>query len=154
MRDRPARLTGILGAPSLLENPAKSKFIFSNALPRSPPLASSLPAPCDVPPADSPDAQPHLRLCELPVGAHALIVGVDTAADPGGRLEELGFRPGTRVQLLRRAPLGDPAVYALRGTRFCVRRSEARAVRVRALPDEAVASNGTGGSDEAGGTAS
>jgi len=109
-------------------------------------VASSLPAPSEAPPADGSDERPIQRLSELPVGAHALIVEVDTAADPGARLEELGFLPGTRVQLLRRAPLGDPAVYALRGTRFCVRRTEARAVKVRALPDEA------GGRGEAGET--
>lgn len=109
-------------------------------------MASSLPAPSEAPPADGSDERPIQRLSELPVGAHALIVEVDTAADPGARLEELGFLPGTRVQLLRRAPLGDPAVYALRGTRFCVRRTEARAVKVRALPDEA------GGRGEAGET--
>lgn len=113
-------------------------------------MASSLPFPSDAPPADGPDEQPIQRLSELPVGAHALIVEVETAADPGARLEELGFLPGTRVQLLRRAPLGDPAVYALRGTRFCVRRTEARAVRVRVLPDEAGQRDPAGQRDEAG----
>ncbi len=100
-------------------------------------MATTLPASAE-PPEPAPVSTEETRpLSELPVGAHALIVRVDAAADPGGRLEELGFLPGTRVQLLRRAPLGDPAVYALRGTRFCVRRAEARAVQVRALPGEA-----------------
>jgi ferrous iron transport protein A len=117
-------------------------------------VASSLPALSEAPPAHGSYEQPLQWLSELPVGAHALIVEVDAAADPGGRLEELGFLPGTRVQLLRRAPLGDPAVYALRGTRFCVRRSEARAVRVRALPDDAAQADEHAGRREAGETSS
>ena len=93
-------------------------------------MASSLPSSVrsSDPPASVADAGEATRpLCELPVGAHALIVRVNAAADPGGRLEELGFLPGTRVQLLRRAPLGDPAVYALRGTRFCLIQENLRA---------------------------
>ena len=49
------------------------------------------------------------------------------------RLVDLGFLPGTPVVLVRRAPLGDPSVYELRGTRLCLRRSEAARVRVRAV---------------------
>lgn len=50
------------------------------------------------------------------------------------RLEDLGFVPGTRVRALRRAPLGDPTLYEVRGTQLCLRRSEALRVRVRLLP--------------------
>jgi len=50
------------------------------------------------------------------------------------RLLDLGFVPGTRVRVVRRAPLGDPTLYELRGTQLCLRRSEAARVRVRALP--------------------
>lgn len=100
-------------------------------------MATSLP-PSSQSPAQAPGDEPATRaLPALPVGARAEIVDVDASADPGGRLRDLGFLPGTLVRLLRRAPLGDPAVYALRGTRFCLRRAEARAVRVRPLPSEA-----------------
>jgi ferrous iron transport protein A len=54
--------------------------------------------------------------------------------DPiGQRLLDLGFIPGTEVRVLKRAPLGDPVVYHLRGTRLCLRRSEADRIRVRPL---------------------
>jgi ferrous iron transport protein A len=49
----------------------------------------------------------------------------------GARLGDLGFVAGTRVEVLRRSPLGDPTLYAVRGTRLCLRRAEARAVRVK-----------------------
>jgi ferrous iron transport protein A len=49
----------------------------------------------------------------------------------GVRLGDLGFVPGSRVEVLRRSPLGDPTLYAVRGTRLCLRRSEARSIRVK-----------------------
>ena len=49
------------------------------------------------------------------------------------RLADLGFCPGTRVRVVRRAPLGDPVLYELRGYRIALRRSEARLIRVAAV---------------------
>ena len=46
------------------------------------------------------------------------------------RLEALGFLPATEVRCRRRAPLGDPRVYELRGTQLCLRRSEAARIKV------------------------
>ncbi len=87
-------------------------------------------------PAPRPGAATNLRLCDLEPGGRGRIVAVDPAADLGGRLGDLGFLPGTVVTLVRRAPLGDPAVYALRGTRFCLRREQSAAVRVEPLEDD------------------
>ena len=69
-------------------------------------------------------------LDRLPLGETALVVEVDATAALADRLEDLGFVPGTRVTVRRRAPLGDPRVYELRGSQLCLRGSEARAVRV------------------------
>ena len=41
--------------------------------------------------------------------------------------------PLVAVVVIRRAPLGDPVEYELRGCRICLRRSEAERIRVRAL---------------------
>ena len=73
-------------------------------------------------------------MCDLAPGERGRVASVDPALDPGGRLSDLGFLPGTEVTLVRRAPLGDPAVYALRGTRFCLREEQAAAVTVTRLP--------------------
>ena len=72
-------------------------------------------------------------LAALEPGLSAVIVGVDTGGPEGQRLLDLGFTPGTGIQVLRRAPLGDPVVYELRGMQLCLRRPEADRVRVRPL---------------------
>jgi ferrous iron transport protein A len=69
-------------------------------------------------------------LDQVPLGAAAAVIDVDASAALAERLEDLGFVPGTEVAVRRRAPLGDPRVYELRGSQLCLRRSEARAVRV------------------------
>ncbi len=77
-----------------------------------------------------------MSLAKLGVGASAVIEAIEGESESGVglRLLDLGFVPGTRVRVLRRAPLGDPTLYELRGTRLCLRRSEAERVRVRLLP--------------------
>ena len=46
------------------------------------------------------------------------------------RLADLGFVPGTRVRVIRRAPLGDPVELELRGFRVCLRRADLGSVYV------------------------
>lgn len=70
-------------------------------------------------------------LASLPVGARGVIVAVRAGDAVGQRLLDLGLLPGTPLEVRRRAPLGDPSVYELRGTQLCLRRSEAERVRVR-----------------------
>ncbi len=57
----------------------------------------------------------------------AQVEGGDALAQ---RLFDLGFWEGTEVQLVRRAPMGDPIEYRLRGYRLALRRNEAARVRV------------------------
>jgi ferrous iron transport protein A len=79
-------------------------------------------------------------LADLPVGAIAAVVSVEAPEAVAQRLADLGFLPGTAVRTLRRAPLGDPRVYEVRGMRLCLRQREARTIRVRALMAEPEAS--------------
>ena len=46
------------------------------------------------------------------------------------RLDDLGLRAGVRVEVLRRAPMGDPTLFELHGFQLCLRRSESARVRV------------------------
>lgn len=46
------------------------------------------------------------------------------------RLREMGFVPGTNVEVLRQGPLGDPIEIELRGYRICLRRSDLTRLRV------------------------
>ena len=71
-----------------------------------------------------------LPLSELPVGDCARVVGLAAEPELAARLTALGFLPATEVRCRRRAPLGDPRVYELRGTQLCLRRREARLVLV------------------------
>jgi len=59
----------------------------------------------------------------------AEVTGPDRA-----RLLELGFVPGTPVELVRAAPMGDPLEVRLRGSRISLRREEADWVRVALEP--------------------
>jgi ferrous iron transport protein A len=80
-----------------------------------------------TPPADA------VSLASLGPGSAGVILDVDRASPEGQRLLDLGFVPHTEVRVLKRAPLGDPMVYSLRGTHLCLRASEADRVRVRRL---------------------
>ncbi|MBI2873935.1 MAG: ferrous iron transport protein A [Firmicutes bacterium] len=51
------------------------------------------------------------------------------------RLLDLGMVPETWVEFVRRAPLGDPLAYRIRGTCVALRRREASAVFVE-VPEE------------------
>ncbi len=45
---------------------------------------------------------------------------------------ELGFTPGATVAVLRKAPLGDPVQYRIRGAVISMRAADAQRVRVAA----------------------
>ena len=79
-----------------------------------------------------PSSRP-LPLARLAPGQSAEVRAVDSTSPIGRRLLELGFRPGTTLRVIRRAPLGDPTTYELRGSRFCLRRAEAERITVAPL---------------------
>ena len=75
-----------------------------------------------------------VTLASLAPGSHAVIESVESSTAIGRRLADLGFLPRTPIQVLRRAPLGDPVAYELRGYRLCLRRTEA--LRVLVIPTD------------------
>ncbi len=66
----------------------------------------------------------------LDPGEGGLIARVDGDPAIARRLMELGLVPGTRVKVVRRAPLGDPIELAVRGLHLSVRRTEASHIHV------------------------
>jgi len=80
--------------------------------------------------ASTPPARAAVSLASLAPGAHAVIQSVDSSTAIGRRLQDLGFLPRTPIHVLRRAPLGDPVAYELRGYRLCLRRVDAARVWV------------------------
>ena len=71
-------------------------------------------------------------LDELSIGQAARVAGVDGGGSMAIRLLEMGLVPGTRVRLIKRAPLGDPIEVQVRGYHVSLRRAEARRVRLEA----------------------
>ena len=73
---------------------------------------------------------PPLTLNQLSVGASAVINALPLGVDSLTRLRELGLVPGTKIRLIRRAPMGDPLEVSVRGSRLAMRRSEAIQIEV------------------------
>ena len=73
-------------------------------------------------------------LDELPQGRAAVIESVLATGWIGERLLEMGMTPGAVVEVVRRAPFGDPLQVRLRGYLLALRRAQAALVRVRVLP--------------------
>jgi Fe2+ transport system protein FeoA len=69
-------------------------------------------------------------LADLRVGESAVVREVGGERPISLRLMEMGLLPGTRVEIVRVAPLGDPIEIRLRSYALSIRRSEARGVRV------------------------
>ncbi|MFZ1160869.1 FeoA family protein [Mycobacterium sp.] len=71
-------------------------------------------------------------LAQLTPGKRATVVGTVAQANPmvANRLGQLGFRAKARVDVIRRAPLGDPTIYRVQDTELCLRRREAQLIEV------------------------
>jgi ferrous iron transport protein A len=69
-------------------------------------------------------------LSDVALGIPVTIVRVGGERPFRRRLMELGLLPGTRVEVVRVAPLGDPIELLARGCFLSIRKSEARLVDV------------------------
>ncbi len=72
-----------------------------------------------------------MTLDELIHGQQADVVSVQAAGSLGQRLLDFGFIPGSRVEIVRNAPLVDPIELRLEGMFISLRHSEARCVTVQ-----------------------
>jgi len=70
------------------------------------------------------------RLSELEPGAKAVIVELPEGLPSLTRLREMGLLPGTQLEFVRRAPLGDPVEICVRGALLSLRDSEAALILV------------------------
>jgi Fe2+ transport system protein FeoA len=71
-----------------------------------------------------------MTLAELTVGASATIRAYPQTGTAFTRLREMGLLPGTRITLIRIAPLGDPLEIQVRGYRLSLRKSEAALIEI------------------------
>jgi Fe2+ transport system protein FeoA len=74
-----------------------------------------------------------LSLDRLPDGQEARLVRLEGERSFRRRLMELGFLPGTRIRVVRRAEIGGVLELEVRRSRLSVRTHEARSVLVEAL---------------------
>jgi Fe2+ transport system protein FeoA len=70
-------------------------------------------------------------LNRLGIGCRGCVVSVGGDSDLRRRLLEMGFCNGAEVEVLRRAPLGDPIEFRLRGYCLSLRDEQARFVHVK-----------------------
>lgn len=70
-------------------------------------------------------------LSTLIPGERAVVARIDIPPDQRGRLMEMGLLPGTSVELVRFAPLGDPVEIKLRNYHLSLRKLEAEKIFVR-----------------------
>ena len=80
-----------------------------------------------------------MKLSELAVGASAVVRDFPKNGAAFVRLREMGLLAGTRVTLVRTAPLGDPIEIKLRGYHLTLRKTEAEHVVVEPDPSAAAA---------------
>jgi ferrous iron transport protein A len=71
-----------------------------------------------------------LRLADLTPGKSAVVTAISGAGRVASRLMEMGFVPGTIVEVLRRAPFGGPVQYRVHGCSVSMRSAEASCVSV------------------------
>ena len=73
---------------------------------------------------------PTLR--DLAPGERGTVTGYLEEAPPG-RLLEMGLLPGTVVEVIRLAPLGDPIDLKVRGYHLSIRKHEAEQIQIERL---------------------
>jgi ferrous iron transport protein A len=71
-----------------------------------------------------------MLLSEVKPGQIVEVVRIAGQSSFRRRLMELGLVPGTRVELLRVAPLGDPVELLVRGASISIRKAEAAVIAV------------------------
>ena len=73
-----------------------------------------------------------IKLSELPAGQSGIIASIPSGRTALTRLREMGLVPGTRVTIVRRAPLGEPIEISVHGSRLAMRNHEAAFIELAA----------------------
>lgn len=82
------------------------------------------------------DSSPAASLAQMQPGQACRVESYADAVDArtAQRLRDLGFAPGERIEVIRRAPLGDPVLYRVVDTVVALRAAHTRQIRVRLAP--------------------
>jgi ferrous iron transport protein A len=71
-----------------------------------------------------------MTLADFPHGKACIITEVGEACGNKSRLYKLGVLPGSEVEILRSAPLGDPLQVRVDGTLLSIRKRDAKYINV------------------------
>jgi len=89
-----------------------------------------MPKACDLAACNHHGDPTTCKLNQLGIGACGSVVSVGGDADVRRRLLEMGFCNGATVEVVRRAPLGDPIEFRLRGYHLSLRDEQAKHVMI------------------------
>ena len=78
----------------------------------------------------APNPKDELTLSRLDIGQAGVVRGLRATGLVRRRLLDLGFCPGTVIDVVRSSPLGDPICYRLKGSAVALRRQDAADVLV------------------------
>ena len=73
-------------------------------------------------------------LSDIKVGGSGVLERLDLPEEVSDHLAHLGFLPGASLEVLRRAPAGDPTVYRIDGVEVGLRNETARHILVETDP--------------------
>jgi len=79
----------------------------------------------------SQDVNKSIPLERLKPGEEGTVVSIQENSSNSSDLMEMGLTPGTRIKLVKLAPLGDPMELDVRGYHLSVRRSEAKNILIK-----------------------
>ena len=86
---------------------------------------------CDLTGCNECGGSPEIcSLNNLGAGCRGFVVSVTGDSDLRRRLLEMGFCNGANVEVIRRAPLGDPIEFRLRGYHLSLREEQAKCVQI------------------------
>jgi ferrous iron transport protein A len=71
----------------------------------------------------------------LDIGQRARVIQVKGKGSSRKRLLDMGMVPGTVLSVIKKAPLGDPVDFKLKGYNLSLRKQEAEMVIVEALEE-------------------
>jgi len=80
--------------------------------------------------SEAQDVNRSIPLERLNPGEEGIVISIQKNGSNSSDLMEMGLTPGTRVKLVKFAPLGDPMELNVRGYHLSVRRSEAKHILI------------------------
>ncbi len=89
---------------------------------------------CELPQCNHTGSVSTCELNTLGIGCSGCVVSVGGDQEVRRRLLEMGFCNGAAVEVVRRAPLGDPIEFRLRGYHLSLRQEQAKFVQVSSRP--------------------